>query len=91
MRRRPPTDKVRGSRRWDPNPGRDQRLRHRPAARQSPFNGRDVAQDGTISELTADTTPALGCSIVQAESIDQRIALLADCPMDMWVYEAMPM
>lgn len=55
------------------------------------FNGRNVARDGAVSEITADTAPALGYSIVQAESIDEAVALLADCPMDMWVYEAMLM
>ena len=49
------------------------------------------AETGTVSELTADQSPALGYSIVQAESIDEAVALLAECPMDMWVYEAMPM
>ncbi len=55
------------------------------------FNGRKVTKDGVVSELTAAMTPSLGYSIVQAESIEQAVALLADCPMDMWVYEAMPM
>ncbi len=55
------------------------------------FNGRNVAKDGTVSELTADMGPALGYSIVQANSIDEAVAMLADSPMDMWVYEAMPM
>ena len=55
------------------------------------FNGRKVAKDGTVSEVTPDMTPALGYSIVQAGSIDEAVALLADSPMDMWVYEAMPM
>jgi hypothetical protein len=55
------------------------------------FNGRDVTKDGSVSELSADGSPALGYSIVQAESIDEAVALLAECPMDMWVYEAMPM
>lgn len=55
------------------------------------FNGRNVARDGSVTELTADQSPALGYSIVQAESIDDAVALLAECPMDMWVYEAMPM
>ena len=41
--------------------------------------------------MTADQSPALGYSVVQAESIDEAVALLAACPMDMWVYEAMPM
>ncbi len=55
------------------------------------FNGRNVAKDGTVAEVTPEMFPALGYSIVQAESIDDAVALLADCPMDMWVYEAMPM
>jgi uncharacterized protein YciI len=55
------------------------------------FNGRNVARDGTASALTADQSPVLGYSIIQAESIDDAVALLAECPMDMWVYEAMPM
>ena len=55
------------------------------------FNGRNVTESGTVSELTTDQSPALGYSIVQAESIDEAVALLAECPMDMWVYEAMPM
>ncbi len=55
------------------------------------FNGRDVTKDGSVSELSADGSSALGYSIVQAESIDDAVALLAECPMDMWVYEAMPM
>ncbi len=55
------------------------------------FNGRTVPKDGTVTEVTPEMTPALGYSIVQAESIDDAIALLAECPMDMWVYEAMPM
>jgi hypothetical protein len=54
-------------------------------------NGRKVTKEGAASDLTADMMPALGYSIVQAESIDQAMTLLADCPMDMWVYEAMPM
>jgi hypothetical protein len=55
------------------------------------FNGRKVTKDGNVTELTAEMTPALGYSIVQAESIEEAVALLADSPMDMWVYEAMPM
>ncbi len=54
-------------------------------------NGRNVAKDGTVSELTPDTNPALGYSILEAESIDAAVALMADSPMDMWVYEAVPM
>ena len=55
------------------------------------FNGRHVAKDGTVSDLSADPAAVLGYSIVQAESLDGALALLAECPMDMWVYEAMPM
>lgn len=55
------------------------------------FNGRNVTKDGTVAVLSADMEPSLGYSIVQAESIDEAVALLAGCPMDMWVYEAMPM
>ena len=55
------------------------------------FNGRNVTRHRTVTEVTADQSPARGYSIVQAESIDEAVALLADCPMDMWVYEAMPM
>lgn len=55
------------------------------------FNGRDVTRDGTVSDLAADPSAALGYSIVQAESLEGAVALLAGCPMDMWVYEAMPM
>ena len=55
------------------------------------FNGRYVTKGGAVSELSADMKPALGYSIVEAESIDEAVSLLADCPMDMRVYEAMPM
>ena len=55
------------------------------------FNGRNVSRHRTVTELSADQSPALGYSIVEAESIDDAVALLAGCPMDMWVYEAMPM
>jgi hypothetical protein len=55
------------------------------------FNGRDVTKDGSIADVSADPSAALGYSIVQAESLDRAVALLAGCPMDMWVYEAMPM
>ena len=55
------------------------------------FNGRDVTRDGRVQEIGADSAPALGYSIIEAETLDDAIALLADCPMDMWVYEAVPM
>ena len=55
------------------------------------FNGRNVTRQRMVTELSVDESPALGYSIVEAESIDEAVALLAECPMDMWVYEAMPM
>ncbi len=50
---------------------------------------RDVRSDGSVSADVAE--PALGYTIVEAGSMDDAIALLELCPMDMWVYEAMPM
>jgi hypothetical protein len=55
------------------------------------FNGRNVTRGGSVSEISGEESPALGYSIVEAESIEEAVALLAECPMDMWVYEAMPM
>jgi len=55
------------------------------------FNGHDVSKDGQVTELGTEAQPALGYSIVEAESIETMIALLDRCPMDMWVYEAIPM
>lgn len=55
------------------------------------FNGHDVSRLGDVSTLGTDDTPAIGYSILEAESMDEAVALLAGCPMDMWVYEAMPM
>lgn len=55
------------------------------------FNGRVVTKGGQVAEITQDMAPALGYSIVEAESIDDAVALLDASPMDMWVYEAMPM
>ena len=49
------------------------------------FNGRNVSRHREVTELSADESQALGYSIVQAESIDEAVALLAECPMDMWV------
>ena len=53
------------------------------------FNGRNVAADGTVTEVTEE--PAAGYTIIEAASIDDAIALLDECPMDLWVYEAVPM
>jgi len=55
------------------------------------FNGRDVTLDGAVTEITAEMEPPLGYMIVKATSIDEAVDLLAECPMDMRVYEAMPM
>jgi hypothetical protein len=55
------------------------------------FNGHDVSKDGMVVQIAADLPPALGYSIVQADSMEAAISLLETCPMDMWVYEAMPM
>ncbi|UCG40164.1 MAG: hypothetical protein JSV07_06775 [Acidimicrobiia bacterium] len=53
------------------------------------FNGRNVSADSSVTEVTGD--PVAGYSIIEAESLEDAIALLDGCPMDMWVYEAMPM
>lgn len=55
------------------------------------FNGTNVTKGGVVTEITADMEPSLGYSIVQAGSLDEAVELLNGCPMDMWVYEAMPM
>ena len=55
------------------------------------FNGRRVTTNGTVTELTQEMGPANGYSIVEADSIEAVVELLDGCPMDMWVYEAMPM
>ena len=51
-------------------------------------NGRNMAKDGTVTEIAE---PVLGYSIVEAGSLEDALALLEGCPMDMWVYEAVPM
>jgi hypothetical protein len=55
------------------------------------LQGWNVTSDGVVMQLSSDGSPALGYSIVQAESFDEAVSLLAECPMDMFVYEAMPM
>lgn len=50
---------------------------------------RHVQRDGSVSEDVVE--PAIGYTIVEAESMEDAIALLDLCPMDMWVYEAVPM
>ena len=55
------------------------------------FNGRNVSTDGTVTVLEAEENPAMGYSIVEADSIEAAVGLLEGCPMDMWVYETMPM
>lgn len=51
-------------------------------------NGRNTAKDGPVTEIAE---PALGYSIIEADSLEAALALLEGCPMDMWVYEAVPM
>ena len=55
------------------------------------FNGRNVTASGEVTEITEAMQPATGYSLLQAESLEAALELLRDCPMDMWVYEAMPM
>ncbi len=54
-------------------------------------NGRDVAKDGSVTEIAEPGEPALGYSIIEADTLEDALALLKGCPMDMWVYEAVPM
>lgn len=54
-------------------------------------NGRDVAKDGSVTEIDQPGEPALGYSIIEADSLADALALLHGCPMDMWVDEAVPM
>jgi hypothetical protein len=54
-------------------------------------NGRDVAKDGSVTEIAERDEPALGYSIIEADTLADALALLQGCPMDMWVYEAVPM
>jgi hypothetical protein len=51
-------------------------------------NGRSVAKDGQATEITE---PALGYSVIEADTLADALSLLEGCPMDMWVYEAVPM
>jgi hypothetical protein len=51
-------------------------------------NGRSVAKDGQVTE---PDQPALGYSIIEADTLQDALSLLEGCPMDMWVYEAVPM
>jgi hypothetical protein len=55
------------------------------------FNGRNVTKDGHVTKIAEPHEPALGYSLIEAETIQDALALLHGCPMDMWVYEAMPM
>lgn len=54
-------------------------------------NGRDVSKDGRVTEIAEPDGPARGYSVIEAESLDDALSLLESCPMDMWVYEAVPM
>ena len=53
------------------------------------FNGHNLTQGGQVTQVAEE--PALGYSIIEAETLEDALALLEGCPMDMWVYEAMPM
>jgi uncharacterized protein YciI len=55
------------------------------------LNGRNVTRDGRVAEITAESEPALGYSIIEAETLEDAVTLMSGCPMDMWVYEALPM
>lgn len=55
------------------------------------LNGRNVTGDGRVAEITKDADPVLGYSIIEAETLEDALTLLSGCPMDMWVYEALPM
>ena len=54
-------------------------------------NGLNVTTNGRVSELNEAADPARGYTIIEAESREAALALLADSPMDLWVYEAAPM
>ena len=55
------------------------------------YNGRDVSKEGHVAVIDEPDGPALGYTIIEAESFEDVVVLLEPCPMDMWVYEAMPM
>jgi hypothetical protein len=44
-----------------------------------------------VSEIAEPDTPALGYSIIEAETLQDSLALLEGCPMDVWVHEAKAM
>lgn len=54
-------------------------------------NGRTVAKDGRMTEITEPDQTALGYTIIEADTLGDALSLLEGCPMDMWVYEAVPM
>ena len=55
------------------------------------FSGHDVSKEGHVAAIDEPDDPALGYTIIEAESFEDVVALLEPCPMDMWVDEAMPM
>ena len=55
------------------------------------LNGHNVTKDGQLTRLTQTDEPALGYSFSEADTLQDALALLDGCPMDMWVYEALPM
>jgi hypothetical protein len=54
-------------------------------------NGHNVTMAGQATPIAESRAPALGYSIIEAETLEDAVDLLSECPMDMWLYEAMPM
>ncbi len=54
-------------------------------------NGHNMTTDGQLTQLTQTDEPALGYTIIEADTLQDALALLDGCPMDMWIYQAMPM
>ena len=54
-------------------------------------NGRNATKDGQVTAIAERDEPALGYSIIEADTLEGALSLLEGCPMDMWVYEAVPM
>ena len=47
------------------------------------LNGHNVTKDGQLTRLTQTDEPALGYSISEADTLQDALALLDGCPMDM--------
>jgi hypothetical protein len=54
-------------------------------------NGHNVTRAGQAIPVAESQAPVLGYSIIEAETLEDAVDLLSECPMDMWLYEAMPM